>query len=188
MSKGIEAYLKRDAGGKFTWWASYALAQVEDEVSHFVSNDEVRAFDDRTPGPSDQRHTFYLDVNYRPSAKWHLNLAWQYRTGWPYTEKVWRTGTFPDGSTYYYTAVGEPYEQRYPAFHRADLRISRHFDISKGRVSAFLEIVNLYNHGNVRTYMHNFVCSTPGECRLWRTPQYWFRLLPSIGVSWSWGT
>jgi len=84
--------------------------------------------------------------------------------------------------------TGEPYDQHYPAFHRADLRISRHFDISKGRVSAFLEIVNLYNHGNVRTYMYNVSCSATDECRLLRTPEYWFRLLPSIGASWSWGT
>ena len=187
VSKGIETYLKRDAGGRFTWWASYALAQVEDELSHFVSDGEMYLFDTRTPGPSDQRHTLYLDVNYRPSAKWHLNVAWQYHTGWPYTGRVLSTGTSPDGSTYYYTTAGEPYGRRYSAFHRADLRISRHFNISKGRVSAFLEIVNLYDHGNVRTYLYNLNCAMD-DCRLVETPEYWFRLLPSIGVSWSWGT
>ena len=189
ISKGIEVYLKRDAGGKFTWWASYALAKVEDEVSHIVIGEGLFPFGDKMPGLSDQRHTFYLDVNYRPSAKWRLNAAWQYRSGWPYTERVLRRET-ADGNTYYYTSINanEPYALRYPAFHRIDLRINRHFNTSRGRVSAFIEVVNLYNHGNVQSYEYMIRCSDSYECRLDREPEYWFRLLPSIGISWSWDT
>jgi len=186
VAKGIEVYLKRDTGGKFTWWASYALAQVEEEVSHFVSDEKAIPFDDRTPGLSDQRHTFYLDVNYRPTAKWRLNTAWQYRSGWPYTERVLRTETQENGGTNYYTEMGEPYGRRYPAFHRIDLRLNRHFDFSKGRISAFIEVVNLYNRDNVRTYEYSFLCNDLEGCRLEKEPEYWFRLLPSVGVNWSW--
>lgn len=188
VAKGIEVYLKRDAGGKFTWWASYALAQVEDEVSRFAVAGEVYPFGSTTPGVADQRHTFYLDANYRPSAKWHLNAAWQYRTGWPYTDRVLRKGALEDGRSYFYTELGEPYGRRYAAFHRLDLRVNRHFDTAKGRVSAFCEVVNLYDRGNVRTYEYGFNCNGPDECRLVENPEYWFRLLPSIGINWSWGS
>ena len=188
VSKGIEVYLKRDAGGKFTWWASYALAQVKDEIAHFAVAGTRYPYGDTTPGLSDQRHTFYLDANYRPSAKWHLNAAWQYRTGWPYTDRVVGTGTLEDGRTFLYTELGEPYGRKYAAFHRLDLRVNRHFNTANGRVSVFFEIVNLYNRGNVRTYEYSFNCSGLNECRLEKIPEYWFRLLPSIGVSWSWGS
>jgi len=115
-----------------------------------------------------------------------LNLAWQYRSGWPYTEKFLRAGTWPDGSAYLYEETGKPYGQRYPAFHRLDLRLNRHFDTSRGRSSAFLEVINLYNRGNVRTYEYDQVRLPTGEYVYQKIPEYWFRLLPSIGASWSW--
>ena len=64
--------------------------------------------------------------------------------------------------------------------------MSRHFKTRSERVSTFLELVNLYNRGNVRTYNYYCQCSRD-DCWLERSPEYWFRLLPSIGISWSWG-
>lgn len=79
----------------------------------------------------------------------------------------------------------ELYGQNYPAFHRLDLRVNRHFETKQGRVSVSLELVNLYNRGNVRTYDFFVECSAPEDCRIEREPQFWFRLLPSVGVNWS---
>jgi hypothetical protein len=95
-------------------------------------------------------------------------------------------GTLPDGRRYVYEEAGQPYGRNYPAFHRLDLRLSRHFDLSKGRVSAFLEVVNLYNHGNVRAYEYGLIRLPSGELRQTQSPEYWFRLLPSVGLSWTW--
>lgn len=101
-----------------------------------------------------------------------------------------RQGAFEDGTTYLYVTAGEPHGARYPAFHRADLRLSRHFEIItkrlRGRLSTFLEMINLYNHGNVRRYNYIWHRDDSGQLRLNREAEYWFKLLPSIGVSWSW--
>ena len=143
VSRGLEFYLKRDAGGKFTWWASYALAQVEEDVAAIGVDGELIPFNVAVPGVFDQRHTLYLDLNYRPSPKWHVNAAWQYRSGWPYTNKILQRGTRDDGSVFFFEQVVELYGENYPTFHRLDVRVNRHFDTKRGRVSTFLELINL---------------------------------------------
>jgi outer membrane receptor protein involved in Fe transport len=186
-SRGVEVYLKQDSGGRFTWWASYALARVRDEVKRVVADDgSERIVDGEIPGIYDQRHTFYLDLNYRPTDRWHLNTAFQYRNGWPYTDRTLHLGRWPDGRIYTYEEVGALNGRSYPAFHRLDLRINRYFDTAKGRITAFLEVTNLYNHGNVRTYSYFWSCGEDGDCRRKRDAEHWFRLLPSIGLTWGW--
>jgi len=140
------------------------------------------------PGRFDQRHTLSFDLNYRPSARWRFNMAWQYRSGWPYTDRTLRLGETAAGEFFFYDQVGEPNATRYPAFHRLDLRLNRAFKTSKGQVHAYLELTNLYNHGNVRTYEYNFECtnSTTPDCRYRKDPEFWFKLLPSIGLNWNW--
>ncbi|MDA0334948.1 MAG: TonB-dependent receptor [bacterium] len=187
-SRGVEFYLKRETGGLFTWWASYALAQVRDDVSTVAAHGVVVELDDRVPGRFDQRHTFYFDANFRPDPRWRLNIAWQYRTGWPYTDQFLRQGRATDGSVFYYSQTGPPNGANAPAFHRLDLRVNRSFATSKGSVHAFLELTNLYNHGNVRSYEYFFECDPAGTsaCHFRKSPEYWFKLLPSLGLTWDW--
>jgi hypothetical protein len=69
-AKGLEFFLKRDTGDRLSWWFSYGLAFAEDQIGGRT-----------VPRRFDQRHTIYIDLNYRPSRKWRINLAWQYHTG-----------------------------------------------------------------------------------------------------------
>jgi len=186
-ARGLEVYLKQDTGGRFTWWASYAFARFRDHVESVRTRYGSVALSRDLPGVYDQEHTFSLDLNYRPSAKWRLNLAWQYRSGWPYTPQVMRTGSWADGTTYHYTETGEPYGSRYPAYHRLDLRVNRHFNTSRGQISTYFEVVNLYNRGNVRNYEYWWQGSQEEGYWLREVPDEWFKLLPSLGVSWSRG-
>ncbi|MBT6907916.1 MAG: TonB-dependent receptor [Gemmatimonadetes bacterium] len=187
-SHGLEVYLKRDTGGRFTWWMSYALARVEEDIRSIRTDQGTIPFAAEVPGRFDQRHTLSFDLNYRPSARWRFNMAWQYRSGWPYTDRTLRLGETAAGEFFFYDQVGEPNATRYPAFHRLDLRLNRAFKTSKGQVHAYLELTNLYNHGNVRTYEYNFECtnSTTPDCHYRKDPEFWFKLLPSIGLNWNW--
>lgn len=186
-ARGIELYLKRDSGGRFSWWFSYAFARFRDDIKNIAANGESFAFDDEVPATYDQRHTFNLDLNFRPNPRWRLNAAWQYRSGWPYTDQFLRVHRDAENNVYFSTQVGAPNGETYPAFHRLDLRASRAFKTTRGRVDAFFELTNLYNHGNVRTYEYYFQCGdTPESCRYEKDPAYWFRLLPSIGIDWNW--
>ena len=55
-------------------------------------------------------------------------------------------------------------------------------------MSTYLELINLYNRGNVRTYEYFPVQDEEGTWSLQKRPEYRFRLLPSIGLTWSWGS
>ena len=186
-SRGLELYMKRDTGGRLTWWASYAWARVRERVRRVEAQYGTLSPEGTLPGLYDQRHTVYLDINYRPSPLWHLNLAWQYRNGWPYTDVFMRSDTGPDGD-YYWTEWGAPQAARFPAFHRLDLRVNRRFTTSRGEVTAYFELVNVYNRGNIQTYNYWWRGDGEGGYYLRKVPDYWLRLLPSIGVSWSWGS
>lgn len=186
-AKGIEIYLKYDRGGKWTWWASYALAEVVDDIEN-LQFEGIEYTEDagEYPGKYDQRHTIYFDLNFRPNRHWHFNLSWQYHTGWPYTQRILKSEKQPDGSTYYYETIDEFHGAYYPAYHRLDFKINRHFYTSKGRISAFLTLINLYDHGNVRNIAYNWYWNSGKGYFPVEEPEYWFRLLPSIGINWTW--
>jgi outer membrane cobalamin receptor len=188
QSHGLEVYLKRDSSGRFSWWLSYALARVEEKIRSIATDEGTIPFAAEVPGRFDQRHSFSVDLNYRPSARWRVNAAWQYRSGWPYTERALHRGETAGGDFFYATQFGEPNGSRYPSFHRLDLRLNRVFKTSNGQVHAYLELINFYNHGNVRSYEYILECAntTTPDCRYRKVPEFWFKLLPSIGFTWNW--
>ena len=184
-ARGIEVYLKKDTGRKITWWASYGLSQVDDNIAKIVLHDgETVHYNKQLPSIYDQRHTFYFDLNYRMNSKWQFNLAWQYHTGCPYTNMVTVTGY-----DYKIPIMGEYNGNRYPPYHRLDIRINRHIDSSRGRITAYLEIMNVYNRKNVAFYDYSYSLSqeSPTRYTINKSPIHWFPLLPAIGLSWSWG-
>jgi outer membrane cobalamin receptor len=172
-AKGIELFVKKDNGGKLNWWGSYAFAFAEDQIDGKA-----------VPRSFDQRHTAYLDFNYRPNPKWRLNWAWQYHSGWPYTETAFKRATLPNGGFSYDLVYGPRNAARLPAYHRFDVRANRYFDVGKGRLSVFLEVINLYNRTNVRTYEYGLEVEPNSQFTSTRRAEKWLPRLPSIGISW----
>ncbi len=190
-AKGIEVFVKYDAGKKISWWFSYALAKAEDNIQSIDFDGLVTPQIGKVPRTTNQLHTVYADMNYRPSQKWHFSLSGQYYTGWHRTNYHYNTRTLVDGRLIFYP-VHEVYNgTAYPAYHRVDLRINRHFQLEKGRLSAFLHIINLYNQKNLRKFdigatddNDNLVPDGNGGYLTPRGDKYWFGLLPVIGVTW----
>jgi len=174
-AKGIELFLNRDIGGKWSWWASYSLAVTEQVVDGVT-----------IPRYFDQRHTVYLDVNYRPNRKWCLNVAWNFHTGWPYTDsKTVITRWYPNNYYDFEWVNGPLNVHRTPSYHRMDVRLNRYFETSRGQLSVFFEIRNLYNRKNVREYVFTQMgywdgCTQVGVAG----EEYSLPILPSFGMSW----
>ncbi len=186
-SKGLEFFLKYDRGGKFSYWASYGLARADEDIRSLIYRGKELTIEKTVfPNRNDQRHAIYLDFNYRPNRKWHLNVSWQFHTGWPYTRKVMRSRKLPDGRTEYYSEYEQLYANRFSPYHRMDLQLNRYFQLSSSRVSVFLALINVYNHDNVRNIKYNQKRDANGKLYLEERKEYWFPLLPSIGVSWNW--
>ncbi len=171
-AKGIEVFARKD-GGKMNWLASYSYAVVED---HIGGRDYPRSFD--------QRHTVFADVGYQPTEKWRISLAWQFHTGWPYTERHFRTVELADGSLGVESFFGDYNAARFPSFHRMDVRVSRYFDFSRSRLAVFAEVSNLYDRANPRVYFYDVSLDPQGSLHVDRGTDEWLPLLPSIGVSW----
>jgi len=186
-AKGAESYIKYDQGGKFSCWASYALAYSDENVQSFTYRGETTSLDEPAiPNSYDQRHTIYLDFNYRPGRNWHLNVSWQYHTGWPYTQRVIRTEQLPDGNIRYHVEYDKLYGSQLPSYHRLDIQLSRHFYFSNSRITLFLALINLYNRDNIRNIKYSSRIDRDGAPYLIEQKGYWFPLLPSLGVSWTW--
>ena len=162
-------------GGKFSWWASYALARVEERIAGVD-----------VPKNQDQRHTVYIDLNYRTNRKWRVGLAWQYHSGWPYSERIFLPAAKPPGEFPFEQIFGSRNAARLPACHRMDLRGNRQFKLGGGRGSIFLDSFNLYDRGNVQARFPR---------ARWRGPGFpvefdgtfdeeWVSLLLSIGARW----
>jgi len=189
FSKGVEIYVKRDVGSRVSWWASYSFARVEEKLDslYYTLPDVSDYFGETLNSPRDLTHTFYCDVAYRPSPNWQLNAAFQYHTGWPRTDvRLVRVQTSP-GEYVNFINAGREWSARFEPFHRLDVRLSRHFRIGQGRLKLFVELLNVYNRKNVRTYSYT-VIETPDTAYVSTQPdEYWFGLMPSFGVSYEVG-
>ena len=183
-TKGLELHLKHDTGNKFSWWLSYVLSDATDDVAALQYAGPLVERTGTLPRPWDQRHTINLDVNYRPNRKWHFNFAWQYRSGWPYTPFEVKRIARGDGTFAYYRDNGLYNSLRYPAYQRLDVRINRHFYPSRGKVTAFLHIINAYNHENVNNYDFSILEQNAVSFRFEIDTETWFSILPFVGVSW----
>jgi len=181
---GMELYLKYDTGNKFSWWLSYVLSDVKDDVSDIQYDGKLIKKTGILPRAWDQRHTVNIDANYRLNKKWHFNFAWQYRTGWPSTDFQVQRIQRNDGSFAYYHDFGTFRGNRYPSYQRLDARINRHFYTSRGKISAFLHVINLYNHENVVSYDHEIGKETADTFTHTIESETFFPLIPFLGFSW----
>ena len=175
-ARGVEFFLRKDQGRAFNWLVSYSYAVVED---HVIDGNGTRL---DVPRRFDQRHTIYLDANYQPNPKWRFSVAWQYHTGWPYTDITFRSVEGEDG-VFHVEGQWGPYNGvRFPAFHRLDLRVRRYFEFSRSRLSVFAEVSNGYDRLNVRNYDYAVSLQPNGTLRVDRFADDWLPLLPSIGM------
>lgn len=177
VSKGVEIYIKKASGGKFTWWLSYALAYNDETVDSVDAISLDIPFRRTHPAPYDQRHTVYVDLNYRPSLSWAFNLSWSYHTGWPYTDiyDFANDAMYPDSLN----------AQRLTDYHSLNLRLTRRFDFRGGELKLFTELINIYDHDNVFGYRFNTDDTFGGHWTINRESLAWLPFVASVGISWT---
>ena len=181
-SKGLEMSVKNSPKNRFHWKVGYTLSYVEEKLVEYTLDGNDIPVNETLPGEFDQRHALFIDLSYRPSADWKFSLAWEYHSGWPYTEMV--------NDDYHQLFLinhkfEEVYAERMPTYHRMDIRINRTFNTSHGRVYIFLDIINLYDHDNIFTYDYEEAYNYNGYYYE-KDPLYYLHFIPSLGVSWVW--
>lgn len=185
IAKGLELFLKYDTGNKYSWWFSYVLSFKDEQINKVQTNPEDYSINGYFPAPNNQKHTINFDFNYRPAPDWHINLAWQYHSGWPRNEYYYVTMQDENGDDYFATNFYEYNSLRYPDYNRIDIRVNKFFKTSIGTISVFLEIINVFDQENVRAYHFGAVQDSFGaRPRVIKRGEKWLPRLPSIGISW----
>jgi len=140
-ARGAEILVRREPAGPVSWSASYALAASEDEIAGAW-----------VPRPHDQRHTVRAELAWRPGRRWALTGAWQYHSPWPVTQYSIGLDTTATGVSYPVEVPGPMNGGRLPAYHRLDARVTREFQLGRGRLSLYLDVFNLYDRRNNFAY------------------------------------
>ncbi len=171
-ARGLEVVVKRDTGGRLSWWFSYVLAVAEDRIDA-----------DWQPRNWDQRHAATVGLNLALPRRWNLNFAGTWRTGWPTTEVTGEVVVGPGGGIEVNTILGPRNGARLPAYHRFDVRATKDFSVQRGDLALVIEILNLFNTKNFCCLDDvEFEVGDDGSVTAHPTYRRWMPIIPSVGV------
>jgi hypothetical protein len=148
---------------RFFGWLAYTLSRSE-RRDHPM--EDVRLFD------HDQTHNLILVGSYKLGA-WQMGGRFQYTTGSPYTPVT--GSTYMSDANTYEPIYGPVNSKRNAAAHQLDVRVDRFFQFDSWKLSAYLDVANVYMNAPVMNYEYSYDYSEREE--LTGIP-----ILPSLGV------
>ena len=183
-AQGTEVFLRHRSGDRFFGWVSYAYA---------LSKRRDRLGEPYRYYTFDQTHVATLAVSYNLTPTWEFGAKWQYRTGNPYTpvvdaelvidprfaeDKDIEDITVADfiENSIYIPIYGETNSERFPPYHRLDLRVSKIFRFNSWELGIFFELLNTYNRKNLLDYRYNRNYSKKDSI-------YQFPIIPYLGIT-----
>ena len=131
---GLELFLQRRSTNGLSGWIGYAYAATD-------YLDTIR--DEEFIADVDQRHTFNVYGSYRISDRTNVSAASASAPTFRWSAICGRTN-----ERYFLTSTRNAL--RLPSYSRLDLRATRTYAVAEGRLSLFVEVINLYNRRNVR--------------------------------------
>ena len=123
----------------------------------------------------DRAHNFTLVGGYKISDKWQIGMKFQYSSGSPYTpiiDGVQRAGEW-------YLVEGEINSERYPDYHKLDIRIDRRFHFKNWTLTTYLDVWNAYYRDNVLAYRYEI----DDNGIITKEATYDFPIFPILGFS-----
>lgn len=149
---GLEVYLKHDFNNNFQGWLSYTLSRATRTDS---GETRERLFD------FDQTHILAAVLSYRFPQNWELTTRFRLVSGNPFTPI--NGGVYIDDQDDYAPITAPRNSDRISPFHQLDLRLDKRWVFDYFTVAAFLEVLNVYNQGNVEGFSYNFDFSERDE-------------------------
>ena len=114
-----------------------------------------------------------------------------WHSGWPFTPAKVVVDTLANTPTTFSLrttrTLGELYPERLPSYRRVDVRYTRFFDTSSGRVSLFGEVYNLLDIHNRRGYYTNVNVDRQRRVTFSRGTEDWIPRLPTFGITYEFG-
>lgn len=163
---GLESLIKyKPEGGRFFGWIAYTLSRSERRDD---ATESYRTFE------YDQTHILSAVGNLGLGRGWTLGARFRLTTGAPYTPYVGGTVDL-DAGAYAPIESARLYSARLTAFHQLDLRIEKAWVFEAWKLTAYLEIRNIYNHASSEGVVYNYDYSV-------RDTASGIPILPVLGV------
>lgn len=166
---GMETLLKYKPDRRFFGWIAYTLSR---SVRQDGPDDPEYLF------AFDQTHNLIMLGSYRLGRGWEFGARFRVVSG-PLTTPVLEYPALPalyaaDAGSYV-PLEGQPYSRRLPLFHQLDVRVDKAWQFRDWRLSAYLDIQNVYNHQAVEALVYNYNFSQ-------QSFQTGLPIIPSIGL------
>jgi len=163
---GMELLLRYKADEHFFGWIAYTL-----------SRSERRDTDDKglTLFQYDQPHILTALGSYKLGKGWEIGARFRYVSGSLYTPCTGIGGFYDSASGSYSCISGTAFSQRLSAFHQLDVRVDKTWEFRAWKLSAYLDLYNVYNHQSPDDVSHNFNFSREVE-------QKGLPIIPSLGL------
>ncbi len=143
---GLETLLRWRPDARFFGWLAYTLSRsvVRDgpgQPEHL--------------SPFDQTHILTILGSYRLGRGWEIGARFRLVSGNPYTPNAY--GFFDENNGSYLPLTSyPPASQRLPVFHQLDIRVDKTWRFQSWQMSAYLDVQNVYNQGNVEGTSANY--------------------------------
>jgi hypothetical protein len=161
---GTETMVRWKPGGRFFGWLAYTLSRSVRQPS---PSEAQRIYD------FDQTHNLTLLGSYDLGRGWRVGGKFRFVSGNPYTPCV--GGVLNAASGSYECIQGAANSRRIPTFHQLDLRVDKTWKFQDFKLSAYLDVQNVYNHANAEGVGYNYRYTAPQ----WQTG---LPIIPSLGL------
>lgn len=143
-SRGIEGSFRTQYGKGNTISVSYARAV--NKIRNASGNETFRDFD--------QPNTIIVNSLFKLPHNWNISMLWRYHSGYPYTpiDIAFVGDRSTDDALIPFFRAGGKNSARLPSTHSLDIRFEKTWYIKKNTLLFYLNIVNVYNHKNLRNY------------------------------------
>jgi hypothetical protein len=142
---GLEVLLQAKLGERFSGFGSYTLSR---STRRDGAGAPVRLFD------RDQTHNLSVGASAKLGYGFQVGARFRYVTGSPYSAVH---GAVYDATTDTYRPLyGVLNDARNPAFHQLDLRVDKLWHLGPVDLTAYLELMNVYNAQNQESRRYSF--------------------------------
>ncbi len=161
---GAEASAQWETGA-WSLWGAYTWSEANDVFAD--GHREARNWD--------QRHALTLAAQWR-RGPWNASLLTQLRSGRPTTPLLEANLNHP--------RLGVRNSARLGGYASVDLRVSREFPLSVGRLLAYAQVTNLLNRRNPCCREIDLPDAGSGSANLETDPLQAYPAIPALGVQW----
>ena len=143
---GLETLLRYKPDARFFGWVAYTLSR---SVRQDTPEEPERL------SRFDQTHILTVLGSYRLGRGWEIGGRFRLVSGSLHTPSAY--GFFDQNAGSYLALQDYPINNsRLPLFHQLDVRIDKTWKFNAWTLSAYLDVQNTYNHGNVEGVSDNF--------------------------------